>query len=221
MCLLWWIFNRWVCCCSADLWSMGAANPWEHCLWAGSRVASFHLTVWFCLRPWTLTIPISVGGLQHALFLVSHLLLVYRHLQNPSPGWRDWKAAAIKIGDIYICMQFDLLTWSSVRFLGWSFPCVSASGTWADVTRLCFKHTTVSGQQKSQKTSLSKGNFGECYFLNSGCWQCHWGLTLCSAVTCNMLRCVRIFMFCNDPRPSVSLSTDLKNKQFQRSCHQS
>lgn len=28
-------------------------------------------------------------------------------------------------------------------------------------------------------------------------------------------------MFCNDPRPSVSLSTDLKNKQFQRSCHQS
>lgn len=103
---------------------------------AGSRMASFHLTVWFCLWPWTLTIPISVGGLQHALFLVSHLLLVYRHLQKPSPGWRDWKAAAIKIGDIYICMQFDLLTWSSVRFLGWSFPYVSASGTWADVTRL-------------------------------------------------------------------------------------
>lgn len=81
---LWWIFSRWICCYSADLWSTGAANPWEQFLWAGSSMACFLLTAWFCLQPWTWTDLISVGGLQPTL---SFCFPSFPCLQTPSEAF--------------------------------------------------------------------------------------------------------------------------------------
>lgn len=82
-------------------------------------------------------------------FFVSHVFLVYKHLQKPSPGWRVWKDAAVKMGhNLYtmghICTQFDLLTWS-VRFLGWSLCfCIRHLG-WCSASLTALNITTVLG----------------------------------------------------------------------------
>lgn len=86
-------------------------------------------------EPWALTPPIFMGGLQCALVFC---FSPFPWLQTPElaelpPGWRDGKDAAVKIAGICLCMQTQLLTWSSMWFAGWSFACVSASSTRADV----------------------------------------------------------------------------------------